>query len=114
MKTVDSFRIHNLKCDPEPFAAVKAGDKTHEVRVNDRNYRVGDVLRLNEYDRGTLLFSSDFWEGVVTHVTTGYGLPHGLVVMSMRPIVWLRKTCASCALRFSTYDNAHTHCQECL
>ena len=35
---------HDLKCWPEPFAAVASGIKTFEVRVDDRPYAAGDTL----------------------------------------------------------------------
>jgi len=41
--------VHELKCWPEYFEAVISGAKTFEVRKNDRDFRVGDVLLLNEY-----------------------------------------------------------------
>ena len=40
---------HNLKCWPEPFAAVASGIKTFEVRVDDLPYAVGDTLILREW-----------------------------------------------------------------
>ena len=40
--------IHQLKCKPEYFEAIAAGDKTFEVRNNDRNFHAGDYLALNE------------------------------------------------------------------
>lgn len=42
--------IHALKTEPEFFDAVIHGDKTFEVRENDRDFRVGDYLALNELD----------------------------------------------------------------
>jgi hypothetical protein len=40
---------HTLKCWPSFFADVADGSKTFEVRRNDRNFQVGDTLRLLEY-----------------------------------------------------------------
>ena len=42
--------IHNLKIYPTYFADVKSGIKTFEIRRNDRNYKIGDVLNLCEYN----------------------------------------------------------------
>lgn len=40
---------HVLKIWPDSFEAVIDGGKKFEVRVNDRDYRLGDVLVLREY-----------------------------------------------------------------
>ena len=40
---------HNLKSHPEFFREVISGAKTFEIRLNDRDYKVGDVLWLREY-----------------------------------------------------------------
>lgn len=42
--------VHELKIEPEYFKDVLSGDKTFEIRENDRNYRVGDYLALNEWN----------------------------------------------------------------
>lgn len=42
--------IHELKIYPEYFKAVTSGQKTFEVRRNDRDFQVGDFLALNEHD----------------------------------------------------------------
>ncbi|PHR55942.1 MAG: RNA-binding protein [Robiginitomaculum sp.] len=39
---------HELKIDKEYFEAVKSGDKTFEIRFNDRGYQKGDLVILNE------------------------------------------------------------------
>lgn len=41
--------IHELKILPEYFSAVKNGAKKFECRINDRDYRVGDILHLREW-----------------------------------------------------------------
>lgn len=42
--------IHELKILPNYFEEVICGAKSFEVRKNDRNFKVGDMLALNEYD----------------------------------------------------------------
>lgn len=43
--------IHALKIETEFFKKVASGEKTFEIRENDRHYQVGDYLALNEYNR---------------------------------------------------------------
>ena len=40
---------HFLKIYPWYFHLIEIGVKTFEVRLNDRDYKVGDVLCLKEY-----------------------------------------------------------------
>lgn len=42
--------IHALKMLPEYFEAVWENKKTFELRKNDRDFKVGDYLALNEWD----------------------------------------------------------------
>ena len=44
--------VHFLKCSTKYFYAVKNGVKKFEVRKNDRNFNVEDVLVLEEYIDG--------------------------------------------------------------
>ena len=43
---------HNLKILPEYYNAIDSGRKTFEVRFNDRNYQVDDILHLQEWVDG--------------------------------------------------------------
>jgi hypothetical protein len=62
---------HELKCWPEFFDAIADGRKRHDLRRStDRDFRVGDILQLREFDP-----SSDFYTGRsqavrVTYVTS--------------------------------------------
>ena len=42
--------IHALKILPEYFRAVTSGKKTFEARRDDRGFRAGDYLALNEWE----------------------------------------------------------------
>ena len=42
------MRYHYIKCEREYFEAVDRGEKCFELRINDRDYRVGDRLILLE------------------------------------------------------------------
>ena len=92
MKEPTSVRpptTHELKCWPEPFQLTKSGAKTHEVRVNDRDYQVGDKLLLNEWDGpGGKGYTGDTVLVLVTAITPGgeFGLPKNVVVMSIRKV----------------------------
>lgn len=47
-----SRQHHELKIKPEYFRAIANGFKTFEVRFNDRNFLVYDILHLKEYADG--------------------------------------------------------------
>lgn len=51
--------IHEVKCSPEYFAALKSGIKAFEVRKKDRPYQIGDFLALNEFVPFDYKFGSD-------------------------------------------------------
>ncbi len=78
---------HELKSWPECFKAIVSGEKRHEVREDDRGFSVGDTLFLKEWDPKGKKFSGLFLNVEVTHIDRGpaWGLPKGLVVMSVFP-----------------------------
>lgn len=86
---------HELKTDPVAFDAVANGAKTHEIRYNDRDYAVGDVLILRRTrDSGwamkntgaPLVYTGEELRRCVTHVLEGcYGLQEGWVILSLAP-----------------------------
>jgi hypothetical protein len=49
-KPEEEVITHELKIYPRFFEAVMSGDKTFELRRNDRDYKVGDILLLEEFE----------------------------------------------------------------
>lgn len=74
---------HALKTWPEPFAAVLAGNKNFEVRINDRDFAVGDTLELNEFDPDTQHYTGRQVHRLVTYMVRGgeWGLPKNLCIL---------------------------------
>lgn len=46
------MKHHYLKILPEYYEEVLSGNKTFEVRFNDRDYQVNDILHLKEFENG--------------------------------------------------------------
>lgn len=55
------MKIHELKIQPHYFEKVVSREKTFELRKNDRDFQVGDVLVLKEWEY-ELLEKNDFGE----------------------------------------------------
>lgn len=45
-------RVHDLKTWPACWDATKRGEKPWEVRLNDRFYQSGDIVRLHRWEPG--------------------------------------------------------------
>jgi hypothetical protein len=87
-----SGRVIRLKTWPEFFGEVCADRKLHEIRVNDRDYRVGDLLMLQEWNphltpAGPVGYSGRYTVRLVTYLTPGgkWNLPDNVCVMSIAP-----------------------------
>lgn len=86
------MKIHDLKIWPEHFEALMTGEKTCEVRLNDRGYLPGDMLHLREFKPEESRYTQREMTRMVTHITDGEdsGVMHGYVVLSVRhcPLKW--------------------------
>jgi hypothetical protein len=83
---------HDLKTDSEVFAFTYAGSKNYEIRFNDRDFKIGDILILNEtkysgaemkeYCKPLVCTGRQLMRRV-DHVLEGYGLEPGWVILSV-------------------------------
>ncbi|WP_445506719.1 ASCH/PUA domain-containing protein [Niallia sp. 03190] len=73
---------HKLKIQPEFFEEVCTGIKSFEIRRNDRDFRVGDILLLQEYIPETEKYTGRVIDRKVTYITN-YAQRSDYVVMAM-------------------------------
>lgn len=71
---------HVLKIQQNYFNAVKSGKKKFEIRKNDRNYKVGDILLLKEYTCGS--YTDNEYRAKITYITD-YAQKDNYVVLSI-------------------------------
>lgn len=111
--------LHELKCWPGPFAAMRDGSKRFEFRKDDRNYQVGDILWNREWDppaaggEGTpgLGYTGREDRYRVTYKLAGrFGVPEGFCVLSIEPLASPSPTISEDAVE----RVAHDFCQTCL
>lgn len=90
------MNTHHLKTWPGPFAEVRAGRKFHEVRKNDRGFKEGDMVVLDEWepcseddplDPVPMGYTGESLVRRIGHVTEAecWGLPKGLCVFTLLP-----------------------------
>ena len=72
--------IHELKIEPMYLKNLLEGKKRCEVRYNDRDYQVGDVL---EFDDLTGIDAYQTFQFKVLHIHAGIGMREGYVVLSV-------------------------------
>lgn len=91
---------HDLKILPEYFAAVKNGTKTFELRKDDREYRVDDMLLLSKWSPEFGYFGDMLMTRIVYILKNVHGLEPGYVVLgiSSTHISVNRKECIEAGL----------------
>nr|DAM00133.1 MAG TPA: activating signal cointegrator [Caudoviricetes sp.] len=75
------MKIHELKIHPKYYNAVNEEIKTFEIRENDRNYKVGDVLILREFTPEKQYTGNYVY--VIVRYITDYAQKENFIVMSI-------------------------------
>jgi hypothetical protein len=87
---MDDRYDHELKTIQPYYDAVARGEKTFEIRYDDRNYKVGQRLWLREYDYQAEIYPGPSVYADVTYVTD-YQQDSGYVVLGIRlvdRVIW--------------------------
>lgn len=77
--------VHALKTEQPYFNDIKSGAKTFELRKNDRNYKVGDTLILQEWS-STGGYTGETVVKIVTYILKDcveYGLQDGYCILGI-------------------------------
>lgn len=79
---------HELDSYTPQFEAIKAGLKTFMYGFNNQSFRVGDKLKINEFDFDNQVYTGSFVEVRVTYLQEGGddGIPEDYVIMSIKKI----------------------------
>lgn len=77
--------IHCLKTWPKYFIPLLFNAKSFEIRKNDRGFKTGDYLVLQEWDPKTEKYTGQMVTRQVTYIFDGgeFGVPDDLVVMAL-------------------------------
>lgn len=72
---------HSLKILPKYFNEVQAKRKNFELRLNDRDFKAGDIFVLREFDNGA--YTGRYFIGSISYVLKNceeYGLKDGYCI----------------------------------
>jgi ParB family chromosome partitioning protein len=80
------YAEHSLKTWPAPFQQVWDEVKLFEIRVFDRDYKEGDIVRLFEFDPDTKSFSGRYCRCAIRYVEKPgtWGLPPNIGVFAIK------------------------------
>lgn len=84
--------LHILKIDEKWFEHIYSGQKTSELRFNDRDYQTGDTLCFRVIDSGgnEIIKPGSLPTYEITHVLNSSQFPQGLqdgyCVLSIQPL----------------------------
>ena len=80
--------IHKLKMWPKFYGAQMAGAKQFEVRKADRDFQLGDLLRLEEWDPETEAYTGEQLLRRISYRIDGgqFGIEQGYCVLGTEPV----------------------------
>lgn len=79
------MKIHELKISPKYFEDVNSHKKNFELRKDDRDFKVGDLITLREYDNGqyTGREIKNIPIGYILRNVPEYGLKEGYCILGI-------------------------------
>jgi hypothetical protein len=86
VEKLDVPKTHELKTWPQYFNEIINGNKTFEIRKDDRGYKKGDILHLREYNQLLDEYTGNQIKKTVSYILMGgnFGLEKGYVIMGLK------------------------------
>lgn len=80
---------HALKTWPQYYKAIECGDKTFEIRLHDRPFKVGEVLLLQEFDDKTGTYTGKELRRRISYTLKGgrFGIDARYLVMGIQEVI---------------------------
>lgn len=79
--------FHELRIRPEYYDAILNGIKTHEIRKNDKDFRVGDSIKFDVM-KEEIYYAPERY--TITHILTAEEFPEGIregyAILSIRKV----------------------------
>ena len=76
---------HELKIEPAYFRSVLSGDKTFEIRRNDRGFKLGDIILLREHSSYDAFYTSRELIREICYITN-FQQKEGWVVLGTKEV----------------------------
>lgn len=78
-------KLHEVKCFEDRFYSLSSEDCKADIRLNDREYQKGDLLKLKEgfNSLAGFMLTGRYIICQITHVSN-YGLKEGFVALSLQ------------------------------
>ena len=80
------MKTHEIKLDYEFQEAVLSGEKSFEVRYNDRGYQKGDLVKFHVINRKNVIEALDDKVYEITYVLSGWHIEPGYVAFGIKEV----------------------------
>ena len=79
-------KLHNLKLESQYVKPIVEKEKTFEIRYNDRNYKVGDIIKFNPITNSYYGDIIKYKFYIITYILDNFGLSENYIAFSFKEL----------------------------